>query len=262
MAVVELESNSIVTLDKAFNEIERIPGLRSEVPDQKWRRHFTSSGSQKYLMTFHGNSGLMQFNLKESAFTKLEKFFCPDDFCVPMAATCSVDGLVVVGLSEWEVKGSTISILCPGEQVRYYQLALKFKPMGTALALEFDRDGKHVILGGSTRKSEKGEAILLVASADSSLKEMTIKLLEDVDQVCVSRILRVSDSNMLIVGAKTMISVVEFKKDNCRLVIVSKIKGFGHAGSDLISDIILVGSLLFACYENDKKLYTVKFKTN
>ena len=32
-------------------------------------------------------------------------------------------------------------------------------------------------------------------------------------------------------------------------------------GNELISDMLQVGSLLYVCYQNDKKLYAVKFKT-
>jgi hypothetical protein len=231
---IESGWNTIVTLDNLFREVERLPGLGSDVPELKWRRQLDNTGSENCLLVFYGNSGLLHFNLQQASYNIHENFFCPPEKnCVPMVVACSTDGRVLAGLSDWKCQGTTISCMAQGEKPRFYALSLKFKTMGTALALEFDRDGKHLFLGGSTKKGEKGEAIVLVATTDRKMKEVCMILLGESDQRCVSRIAQVADSNLILAGATNMVCVIEFSNSGGFLTIISKVKGFGHSGSSM-----------------------------
>lgn len=263
-SVVELGSNTLISYDEDMKEIEKIEGKPSKMPGHGVISYTNHGGSAQIMLLFRGHSSLLKIQLALVHLEEIEDFFCPPDTktCTPLIAICNPECTTLVGLSQWEGSSTALTVLAPGEKIRHVLVDLKFKGIRTIAALELDKSSKHLFIAGSTMANYQGEGIIQVLTLDKKMKDVSMMVFSDNGQRCVSKILRIQDSDKLLLGTTCFVHVIEFAND--RLSSLAKIRlvdkgSMLSPGSDLISDMAIVGDMLYACYETDKKMYSVKF---
>lgn len=86
--------------------------------------------------------------------------------------------------------------------------------MPAIYCIELDLEGHHVLVGGSTKLTDNGEAIIAAYTVDKKFKQVAMILLDDASNRLVGRIIRLKGSNKFLAGTTNNIYIIELTSDN------------------------------------------------
>ncbi len=95
--------------------------------------------------------------------------------------------------------------------------------MATIGCIEVDNEGKYILCGGSTKLESSGEGIITAYTFDKKLKQTAVSLVSDVGTKCISKLVRMKDTNKLFAGVNHTIVVFEFVPDN-KFNVIGKVR--------------------------------------
>ena len=84
--------------------------------------------------------------------------------------------------------------------------------------LEIDNEGKTIFVGGSTKEDGLGEPIINAYSFDKKLKAISASLISEGGTKCISRLVRIKNTNKLFAGVNHTVVVFEYAADKFNIV--------------------------------------------
>jgi hypothetical protein len=192
--VLESGSNDLVFYQEkgdGLDELNRIPGTPSSVPDSESIRYSSSHDDSLNYLFFQGSADLNCYNLESKAIHPIKNFWGSGKKEVTPLMIISERQMLPrsVGIGQIFRRDKLISMVENEEPSKTYdcqsEMPERYLPSFNSSAcnlLHRARFGRHTtcsLVGGSTKLTDNGEAIIAAYTVDKKFKQVAMILLDD-----------------------------------------------------------------------------------